>query len=309
MRSNTEDTGRIRISSSGSTTDSRSDQHTEIVDFAESHFVYEVTETGFQIFAPNQNSALILIEPVRNLKWKIGGGEELTASFTAGTAFIIPAHHTMEVLWPEPAVYLQLTLPAIDPSRDSMRNSESSSTGPVGNIINFSSKQCLQVSQLVIEQLREPQEIDQSYMASLYSVLVHLLQRNAQMVEASMVMPNGLSSYAARQIEAYLKEKFREPVSVPDMALALGISAGHFATRFRESFGQTPHQYLMSLRLDEAERWLRETDIPISTVAARLSFSSQSHLTTALRKYRRLTPGELRRRSSHLRYQKPKTTP
>lgn len=75
MRSNTEDTGRIRISSSGSTTDSRSDQHTEIVDFAESHFVYEVTETGFQIFAPNQNSALILIEPVRNLKWKIGAAK------------------------------------------------------------------------------------------------------------------------------------------------------------------------------------------------------------------------------------------
>ncbi|ERL99619.1 hypothetical protein Q644_09955, partial [Brucella intermedia 229E] len=87
-----------------------------------------------------------------------------------------------------------------------------------------------------------------------------------------------------------------QPVSVRDMADLVGISAGHFSTSFRNSFGQTPHQYLMGgLKLDEAERLLKKTSMSIRDIARHLSFSSQSHLTTALRKYRQLTPGELRR--------------
>lgn len=275
---------------------------TETGDFIKNRFTFVAGEVGRHVYEPNEPLAMLLLEPIRNLRWKERGREELASSCTAGTTFVIKAHQTLEILWPEPAEYLQITLPAVDNSIESAKCLGEGSVKTDGNIINFSSKQCFQISQLIIEQLREPEGVNQSYLASLYAVLVHLLQRNALAKETSTVMPTGLSSYAARQIEAYLKEKFRDPVSVPDMALALGLSAGHFATRFRESFGQTPHQYLMSLRLDEAERCLKDTEMPISMIAARLNFSSQSHLTTALRKYRRLTPGELRRRSSNLRY-------
>lgn len=276
-----------------------------MLDSIENQFTYGKTEVGQRIYSSDQGLAIILMEPVRNLKWKSEKHEELTSSFAAGTAFVIPANQTLEICWTGPAEYLQLTLPTAANSADKEKDREINRAAAAGNIVSFSSKQCLQVSQLVIEQLMEPGEGEQSYLASLYSVLIHLLQKNASTVQSSIEMPTGLSNYAARQIEAYLKNNFREPVSVPDMALALGISAGHFAMRFRESFGQTPHQYLMSLRLDEAERWLRETDMPISVIAAKLSFSSQSHLTTALKKYRRLTPGEIRRRGSHLRYRTP----
>jgi len=47
-----------------------------------------------------------------------------------------------------------------------------------------------------------------------------------------------------------------------------------------------------------------ETDLPISEIAARLSFSSQSHLNTALKKYRKLTPGEIRRRGNQQHFRK-----
>ncbi|WP_235818358.1 helix-turn-helix domain-containing protein [Brucella grignonensis] len=305
MRSSTDKTNKNHSSVREATTYTGSDHHTEMINSTKGCFTYGVTEIGQHVYVSDQTLGIILLEPIRNLRWKSGGGGEFISSYVAGTAFIIPAKQTLEICWTEPAEYLRLTIPTIVNPAENEKNGAADQEGTAGNIINFSSKQCLQVSQLVIEQLMENDEEKQGYLASLHSVLVHLLQRNARTVQSSAVMPAGLSSYAARQIEAYLKDKFREPVSVRDMALALGISAGHFATRFRESFGQTPHQYLMSLRLDEAERWLRETDMPISAIAARLSFSSQSHLTTALRKYRRLTPGEIRRRSSHLKYRRP----
>lgn len=305
MRSNTDNINNLHELVSGTQGRVGSNLHPGMVDCVLSRFTYGMTEFSQHTYSSDQNCAVILLEPVRNLKWKPGCGEERVSSFTAGTAFVIPANQTLEIWWTEAAEYLQLTIPIAGNLVEIDKESGTDAVSTVAEIVNFSSKQCLQVCQLVIEQLIEPAGGEQNYLASLYSVLVHLLQRNAMIVQSSMVTPAGLSSYAARQIEAYLNDKFREPVSVPDMASALGISAGHFATRFRESFGQTPHQYLMSLRLDEAERWLRETDMPISTIAARLSFSSQSHLTTALRKYRRLTPGEIRRRSSHLRYRTP----
>ncbi|WP_435656937.1 helix-turn-helix domain-containing protein [Brucella pituitosa] len=305
MHSKTDNIKKTHDFTSDPATCPRPGQYTKMINSTKSRFTYGVTKVGHHVYASDQAFAMILLEPVRNLRWKSENGEELVSSYTAGTAFVIPAKRTMETCWTEPVEYLQVTIPTASNSVENERNSAADRSATAGSIVSFSSKQCLQVSQLVVEQLMEHDEEKQDYLASLHSVLAHLLQRNALTIRSSMVMPAGLSSYAARQIEAYLKDKFREPVSVPDMALALGISAGHFATRFRESFGQTPHQYLMSLRLDEAERWLRETDMPISTIAARLSFSSQSHLTTALRKYRRLTPGEIRRRSSHLRYRRP----
>ncbi|MBK3746276.1 helix-turn-helix transcriptional regulator, partial [Paraburkholderia aspalathi] len=48
-------------------------------------------------------------------------------------------------------------------------------------------------------------------------------------------------------------------------------------------------------RLNEVERYLRETDIPLADIAEKVGFSSQSHMTTALKKNRSVTPGEIRR--------------
>jgi AraC family transcriptional regulator len=55
----------------------------------------------------------------------------------------------------------------------------------------------------------------------------------------------------------------------------------------------------MTLRLDDAERCLKETDMSFYSIAQRLKFSSQSHLTSALRKYRQRTPGEIRSKRRH----------
>jgi AraC family transcriptional regulator len=51
---------------------------------------------------------------------------------------------------------------------------------------------------------------------------------------------------------------------------------------------------LINLRLAAAERLLGESDLSIAAVAYASGFSSQSHLTTTMRKYKNLTPAQLR---------------
>jgi AraC family transcriptional regulator len=140
--------------------------------------------------------------------------------------------------------------------------------------------------------------VSAGYLQALLSVLmVQLVQNHSFLRTGSGKQENGGLSYqASRRIEAYLRENYMRKLSIAKMAAVLGVSGGHFLTSFRESFGQTPHQFLLMLRLSAAEDMLVNTDISLAEIADRTGFSSQSHMTTALKKCRTITPGELRRK-------------
>jgi hypothetical protein len=53
---------------------------------------------------------------------------------------------------------------------------------------------------------------------------------------------------------------FRERLDVPTLARAAHLSAAHFSREFRRAFGETPHQYLLTRRLERAAALLRNTD-------------------------------------------------
>jgi transcriptional regulator GlxA family with amidase domain len=63
-----------------------------------------------------------------------------------------------------------------------------------------------------------------------------------------------------------------------------GLSTHHFARSFHETVGMPPHGYLLSRRLDRAERMLRQTQLPLSEIAAATGFSDQSHLARHFRR-------------------------
>lgn len=249
---------------------------------------YGFSDVGERTYHSLETIAIIVLEMVRGLRWKPFEGTEETINCPAGMTFIIPAHMSCA----KNTAHLTVTL---DTSFFSAE--ESDDVAPSWTPIHFSNRQCLQLAQILWGELQVSPQVSSTYMDAFRTVLTGVLVRNASIARGSNKQQFGLSNYACRQIENYLRENYRQQVSVPDMASLIGISAGHFATCFRASFGLTPHQYLMRLRLDEAERCLRETDISLSELAATLGFSSQSHMTTALRKYRHLTPGEVRRRS------------
>src|SRR5207302_2698990 len=54
--------------------------------------------------------------------------------------------------------------------------------------------------------------------------------------------------------------RYREPLEVPTLARAAHLSPAHFSREFRRAFGETPHQYLLTRRLERAAALLRNTD-------------------------------------------------
>ncbi|MFR0689619.1 helix-turn-helix domain-containing protein [Enterobacterales bacterium AE_CKDN230030158-1A_HGKHYDSX7] len=97
------------------------------------------------------------------------------------------------------------------------------------------------------------------------------------------------------RLDGYIAEHLARRITVAELAQVACLSPSHFHAQFKERVGLTPHQYLLRQRLDHAARLLRETELPLVGVAGECGFSSQSALTTAMRRYLGLTPGSLRR--------------
>jgi AraC-like DNA-binding protein len=75
--------------------------------------------------------------------------------------------------------------------------------------------------------------------------------------------------------------RFAEPLGVPDMARAARLSPAHFSREFRRAFGESPHQYLLTRRLERAAALLRGTDWSVADVCVAVGLSSVGSFTTS----------------------------
>lgn len=90
----------------------------------------------------------------------------------------------------------------------------------------------------------------------------------------------------ARRGESWMREHLSEPVRVPDVCTALGVSRRELEYAFRTAFDQSPRDFLQALRLNAIRRMLRKgTDQPVSRIA--LDFG-MTHLGRLSGQYRHL---------------------
>jgi AraC-like DNA-binding protein len=75
--------------------------------------------------------------------------------------------------------------------------------------------------------------------------------------------------------------RFFEPLDVDDMARAAGLSRAHFSREFRRAFGESPHQYLLTRRLERAASLLRTTDRSVADICFTVGLSSVGSFTTS----------------------------
>jgi AraC-like DNA-binding protein len=105
---------------------------------------------------------------------------------------------------------------------------------------------------------------------------------------------NAIVNLDIARLDAYIGEHLARRITVIELAQVACLSPSHFHAQFKDSVGLTPHQYLLKTRLDHAARLLRESALPLVRIAEECGFSSQSALTTAMRRYMGLTPKRLR---------------
>jgi AraC-like DNA-binding protein len=89
--------------------------------------------------------------------------------------------------------------------------------------------------------------------------------------------------------------RYAEPLAVADMARAAGLSPAYFSREFKRAFGESPHQHLLTRRLERAAALLRVTDWPVADVCFAVGAGSLGSFTASFSRVFGCTPAAYRR--------------
>jgi AraC-like DNA-binding protein len=84
--------------------------------------------------------------------------------------------------------------------------------------------------------------------------------------------------------------RYFEPLGVADLAGAAGLSRAHFSREFRRAFGESPHAYLLTRRLERAAALLRMTDRPVAEICLDVGLRSVGSFTTSFTRTYGMSP-------------------
>lgn len=122
----------------------------------------------------------------------------------------------------------------------------------------------------------------------------HILLRYSRPAHQSDAL-TALSPSALAAVVAFVDKHIDERVSISRMAEVAGLSRYHFSRLFRVATGESPHQFVLSRRLELAASLLEGGILPIAEIGFCSGFASQSHLHQHFKNHYGITPGAYRR--------------
>jgi AraC family transcriptional regulator len=98
-----------------------------------------------------------------------------------------------------------------------------------------------------------------------------------------------------RQVREILHDRYREHLTLTELADAVQVHPVHLARAFRQRYQCCVGDFIRTLRVEAACRELLHSDAPIADIAARTGFTDQSHLSRILKRHAGLSPGQFRK--------------
>ena len=127
----------------------------------------------------------------------------------------------------------------------------------------------------------------------LCALLSHLMQ--ASWRPAAQRSSSESRSHIA-DVKTWLDENYKEKIALDDLAERFFINKFYLTRLFRERYGSTIVNYVLSLRISRAKELLRFTDLSVEEIGAQCGMPEANYFSRAFRKIEGISPSEFRRR-------------
>lgn len=99
-----------------------------------------------------------------------------------------------------------------------------------------------------------------------------------------------------RRLLEYMRAHYAEPMTLESLAREAGVSRFHFVHLFKSAVGDTPHQYIVRLRMQAAAELLAETANGILDIALACGYRNAAHFAAAFKRHFGCVPSQYRLR-------------
>lgn len=127
----------------------------------------------------------------------------------------------------------------------------------------------------------------------LECVMVHVLRNNELSIKDSSIQ---VKHNEIETIQQYIRDNFSQKLSLDDLSDLVNINKYYLIRLFKQQTGLSPIDYLIHVRLAEAEKLLSHSNVTISKISDLVGFHSPSHFSKTFKESNHCTPSVYRKR-------------
>jgi AraC-like DNA-binding protein len=122
---------------------------------------------------------------------------------------------------------------------------------------------------------------------TLFSTLMHYSRHEEKQKNSQMLY--------VEQAKDYIANNYSYPITVEDVASYVGISRSHLFRSFQTYQQQSPKEYLIDFRIRRARQLLRETTLPVASIAYSVGFENNLYFSKVFKNRMQMSPSEYRK--------------
>lgn len=218
-------------------------------------------------------------------KVKINNSKDIT--YNSNQYLILPPHSSieMEINKPTKALVLEINEKLIDDVIRKINFDIDLSNNKILDFLLYNKTKSLDDPIKRIIDIASSKDYNKEFLIDLYAqeIMFKLInnEKTNKIVTQDFNNPINLST-------KIMKEKFREKITISDIASELNMSVPNFSSKFKRTMNMTPNDYLTNIKLQEARKLLRHKNV--TEVAYDLGYENISHFIFLFKKKFGLTP-------------------
>ena len=188
--------------------------------------------------------------------------------------------HTEDSLNSQPLEYIVLGIDGIELA---------TSTNSNGQFCILDHFESVEVSSCLRNILREMEQKNTGYEDICQAYMEILILRLMRSTSFS-VTTAPTASHQCASVRHYIDTHYKEPLTLDILAEEAHVNKFYLAHAFKEEYGLSPINYMISRRIEESRYLLQETDMSMSQIARILGFSSASYFSQSFRRAEGISP-------------------